>query len=97
MSFSADGKMYFSVRYQVQVNGIWESSLYRSTFKDGVFSKPANISQLINTAKCKKGYLPYIAPDEKYLFFTRYDENWNEDIYWVDAKIIEDLKPEKLK
>ncbi len=37
------------------------------------------------------------SPDGKYLFFTRYDENWNEDIYWVDAKIIEDLKPKELK
>jgi hypothetical protein len=33
--------------------------------------------------------------DGKYLFFTRYDKNWNEDIYWVDAKIIEELKPEE--
>jgi hypothetical protein len=156
LSFSASGTVYFSVGYKV--NGIWRSSLYRSTFRDGVFSKPANINQLINTTKCKKSYLPYISadesfiifstdcrrfslkgkylggerrlvitfrknentwyktiemgpainisyegarfpgmsPDGKYLFFTRYDEKWNEDIYWVDAKIIEQLKPRNL-
>jgi len=34
----------------------------------------------------------YISPDGKYLFFSR-----NSDIYWVDAKIIEELKPEEIK
>jgi len=157
LSFSADGKMYFSVGYNV--NGKWESDIFLSTLKNGVYSKPVNISQLINTTQCKKSYIPYISPDEsfiifstdcrrfspkekylggerrlvitfkkddniwyktmemgpdinmsyegarfpgmspdgKYLFFTRYDENWNEDLYWVDAKIIEELKSKELK
>jgi hypothetical protein len=33
-----------------------------------------------------------ISPDGKYLFFTLFVDN-NADIYWVDAKIIEELKP----
>ena len=43
----------------------------------------------------KGARFPGMSPDGKYLFFTRYDKNWNEDIYWVDAKIIEELKPEE--
>ncbi|MGD9344531.1 MAG: hypothetical protein PVH84_01630 [Candidatus Aminicenantes bacterium] len=38
------------------------------------------------------GSLPKITPDGKYFFFSR-----GGDIYWVDAKIIEDLKPKELK
>ena len=39
---------------------------------------------------------PTLSPDGKYFFFnTTRSGNW--DIYWVDAKIIEDLKPKELK
>jgi Tol biopolymer transport system component len=31
---------------------------------------------------------PNLSPDGKYIFFSR-----NDDIYWVSAKIIEDLRP----
>lgn len=41
---------------------------------------------------------PYFSHDGRYFFFTRADVIiWNGDVYWVDAKIIEDLKPEELK
>jgi WD40 repeat protein len=38
---------------------------------------------------------PCVTPDGKYLFFTssRAMDRTNNTIYWVDAKIIEDLKP----
>ena len=46
---------------------------------------------------------PYVSPDGKYFFFVS-DRHRTEDkkcmywqIYWVDAKIIEDLKPNYLK
>ncbi len=35
---------------------------------------------------------PSVSPDGKYLFFTKYTEKSNEDFYWVDAKIIEELR-----
>jgi Tol biopolymer transport system component len=38
------------------------------------------------------GSLPKFTPDGKYFFFSR-----GGDIYWVDAKIIEKLKPESFK
>ena len=39
---------------------------------------------------------PEVSPDGKYLFYAHGPpERW--DIYWVDAKIIEELKPGELK
>ena len=38
------------------------------------------------------GSLPKFSPDGKYFFFSK-----SKDVYWVDAKIIEDLKPKYLK
>lgn len=35
---------------------------------------------------------PIVSPDRKYLFFTA-----DHDIYWVSAKIIEELRPKELK
>jgi len=35
--------------------------------------------------------LPFISPDAKYLFFTA-GEKGKSDIYWVDARIVFDLK-----
>ena len=58
--------------------------------EDGSWSAPYNLGNRINTS-ASEGF-PSLSYDGKYLFFDR-----NEDIYWVDAKIIEDLKPEELK
>jgi len=38
----------------------------------------------------------FVSRDDKYLFFPRLKPG-KGDIYWVDAKIIEDLKPKELK
>lgn len=40
---------------------------------------------------------PSVSPDRKYLFFTKYSENTSEDFYWVDASVIDELKPKHLK
>ena len=37
---------------------------------------------------------PYVSPDGKYLFFNS-GRNGNYDIWWVDAKIIEELRLEE--
>jgi Tol biopolymer transport system component len=37
-----------------------------------------------------KFHIPSVSPDGEYIFFES-----NHDIYWVDAKIIEDLKPKE--
>ncbi len=42
----------------------------------------------------KKARFPSLSPDGKCLFFTRYTEGNDEDFYWIDAQIIENLKTE---
>jgi len=67
------------------------SDLYVS-FKDehGDWAKAINMGPVINS-KEHEDY-PIVSPDGKHLFFIR-----NGDVYWVDAKVIEDLKPKELK
>jgi Tol biopolymer transport system component len=45
----------------------------------------------------KKTRFPSVSPDGKFLFFTKYSDENNEDFYWVDAKIIDELKPDYSK
>jgi len=40
----------------------------------------------------KQERFPYELPDGKYLFFTRHIEEYDEDIWWIEANIIEKLK-----
>jgi ankyrin repeat protein len=62
--------------------------------KDGSWTKPENMGEGINTSGHDER--PYITEDGKYFFYTS-TKSGNLDIYWVDAKIIEELKPEELK
>ena len=64
--------------------------------RDSNWTEPINMGNSINTSGWESR--PYVTRDGKYLFFSRGDENpsW-ADIFWVDARIIEDLKPEELK
>ena len=63
---------------------------------NGTWTKAKNMGPEINTTG--EEARPGITPDGKYFFFTRGDVNpdWR-DIFWVDAKFIEELKPEELK
>lgn len=49
-------------------------------------------SGLLNTEE--SDWCATVSPDGKYLFFTR-NGTGNGDIYWVDAKIIEALRPKE--
>lgn len=57
--------------------------------KTGIWSKPLYLGGLWGESirMC-----PRLTPDGKYLFFSE-----GGDIYWVDAKVIEDLEPDHLK
>lgn len=57
---------------------------------NNLWSDAINLGEKIN-AKGNTGFA-CISPDKKYLFFSL-----NNDIYWVSAKIIDDLKPKELK
>jgi glyoxylase-like metal-dependent hydrolase (beta-lactamase superfamily II) len=56
---------------------------------DGSWGEAINLSQILDS---EHNIAASLSPDGKYLFFLS-----ESDIYWVDAKIIEDLKPKELK
>ncbi len=61
------------------------------SFRDekGGWTDVKNMGESINSSFHE--YCPSFSPDGKYFFFTS-DKAGTEDIYWVDAKIIEQLK-----
>ena len=75
--------------------GFGESDLYITFRKqDGSWTIPKNMGPRINTEADEEK--PYVTPDGKYLFFSN-NAPGNLEIYWVDAKIIEEFKPEEIK
>lgn len=70
--------------------GYGRSDLYISVNKnDGSWSEPYNLGNSVNSEFSEYGAT--ITSDGKYLFFTS-NRNGSEDIFWVSAKIIEELK-----
>ncbi|MCK4464303.1 MAG: exo-alpha-sialidase, partial [Bacteroidales bacterium] len=62
--------------------------------KDRSWTKAINMGTNINSLSHDN--CTYVSSDGKYLFFISQRERMN-GIYWVDAKIIEELKPKQLK
>ncbi len=70
--------------------GYGKSDLYISMKKnDGSWSLTYNLGESVNSGSSEYGST--ITPDGKYLFFTS-DRNGSEDIFWISAKIIEELR-----
>ncbi len=68
-------------------DGYGESDLYISfRQKDGSWTDGINMGDKVNTESWEAG--GYVTPDGKYLFFNRH-----HDMYWIDAKFIESLRP----
>jgi len=64
--------------------------------KDGTWTKPINLGSGVNSNFNET--CPSITPDGKYLFFSRYNEEGGiPNIYWVSAKIIEELRKNSFK
>jgi len=66
------------------------------SFKDekGDWQKAINMGNSINTDKQER--FPGVSPDGKYLFFTRWHSSpYYHDLFWIDAEIINDLRPIK--
>ena len=57
--------------------------------KNGSWGELTNMGEPINSTETD--YCPMLSPDGKYFFFTS-RRSGNGDIYWVDAKIIEELR-----
>ncbi len=62
--------------------------------RDGKWTTPVNMGEGINTSA--HDWIPYVTPDGKYFFFNS-NRSGNWDIYWVDASVIEILRPEDTK
>lgn len=68
-------------------------SLYISFRRsDGSWTEAHGLGEAINSQKGER--FPYVSPDGKYLFFTRWHGRDNEDIMWVSAEIIDEIKEE---
>ena len=75
----------------MQDDGFGAFDLYISFQKtDDSWTKPVNMGNKINSSGGEVS--AFISYDRKYLFFLR-----DGDIYWLDAKIINELKPDELK
>ncbi|PHQ59702.1 MAG: hypothetical protein COC03_04730 [Robiginitomaculum sp.] len=59
--------------------------------KDGSWGGAIKMDDTINTERGEYGAT--VTPDGKYLFFNRNVGTDNTDTFWVDAQIIEDLRP----
>jgi Tol biopolymer transport system component len=72
--------------------GMGEDDLY-VTFRseEGVWGAPIHMGNAINTDKSENR--PYVSPGGKYFFYTS-SARGNRDIYWVDASVIDDLRPD---
>ncbi|MFC2136274.1 TolB family protein [Bacteroidota bacterium] len=60
----------------------------------GNWTEPVNMGDKINSGSYD--YCPILSPDGKYFFFSS-SRSGNGDVYWVDAKILEELKQDELK
>jgi Tol biopolymer transport system component len=73
--------------------GFGEIDLYISFHKgDGSWTTAVNLGKNINSPAYD--WIPFVSEVRKFLFFTS-NRTGNYDIYWVDAQIIEELKPKE--
>ena len=72
-----------------------EGDLYISfhNISTNTWSDPINMGEPINTGAQER--LPGVTPDGKYLFFTRWTPDDNQDVFWVSAKIINRLREQE--
>lgn len=66
---------------------------FRNT--DGSWTKPIYLDENINSPRPER--FPTITPDGKYLFFSRFVYRGNEDVMWVSAKCIDEIKRNRSK
>jgi len=76
-------------------DGFGSGDLYISVRKkDGTWTNAKNLGNTFNSSFME--YCPKVTPDGKYFFFTS-SKSGDGDIYWIEAKIIEDLKGKETK
>ena len=91
----APDESYLIVNSNGRPDDLGKGDLYISfKKKNGMWTTLKNIGKKINSEYTD--YCPMLSPDGKYFFFTS-TRSGHGDIYWVDAKIIEEFKPKELK
>ena len=85
----------FLIFCSTKPGGEGQDDLYIS-FRDSKnrWTTPVTMGKQINSQRSENR--PYITNDGRFLFYTS-SSRGNRDIYWVDAKIIEEIKPKELK
>ena len=73
--------------------GFGDTDIYISfRQKDGSWGSAINMGDKVNSDKAD--FYASVTPDGKYILFNRtIDDKGNIDIYWVDAQVIETLRP----
>jgi len=81
-------------------SGYGDADLYISFRQnDGSWGEAINLGDKVNTEAGEGG--PQVTPDGKYIFFNRMVPNANgkagsqSDLYWINAQLIEDLRPKQ--
>ncbi len=65
--------------------------------EDGAWKQAVNLGEQFNKGHLSTSF-PRLSPDGKYLFFLKLvSMPWQAEVYWVDAKIIEDLKAKEFQ
>ena len=65
--------------------------------EDNSWTEAINLGEGVNSSGFEAR--PYVTPDGRYLFFTsdREESEGGEGIYWVDAKVIDQLRPTEIR
>ncbi len=94
-AFVASDESYIIFTSHGWGKGLGEHDLYISYRKqDGSWTKAMNMGPRINSFA--RDYCPSISPDGRYFFFAS-SRLGTEDIFWMDASVIEDLKSDAFK
>jgi hypothetical protein len=89
---SPDGNFLIFSRSDKNSNN---TDLYVSFLKkDATWTQAKNMGDKINSSKHE--LYPIVSPDGKFLFFISLRDE-SKSVYWVNAKVIENLKPNELK
>jgi hypothetical protein len=63
---------------------------------NGKWTSPKNLGANINSPGCYD-LCPKVSPNGKFLFFISRRNDPDFQVYWTEAKFIEELKPDELR
>lgn len=93
-AYIAPDERYIIFSSQNREDTLGEQDLYISYKKHGIWTKARNMGNRVNSSSDE--ICPSLSLDGNYLFFTT-RRRGKADIYWISAKIIEELKPEEIR